>query len=265
MEITCPHCKKEVRIPDSYQKPKGKCPKCEKTIDFLTIDLPVAPIKTVNFPEYLNDHVLGVKLSEFNHPVIELFKKHKKKLIDYSGAFSTLNDMLKTRKFRRTQYLQKEASLKGKYLSHFIEDIDKLDDFPLENKDKILLWKYLFSFYPYVVFENGKDVVYNLYQRYSLAKIIEAVYFSRHIDSLETRFKLIYFSIQHQRNKVLMEKILEDLKDNNEYDALAQKVHDLFKDNETILTFRDLVDINDLKRIFEDFSVGLNWIRIYLD
>ena len=265
MEITCPHCKKEVRIPDSYHKPKGKCPKCDKVIDFLTVDLPVAPIKTVNYPEYLEDHVMGVKLSEFKHPVIELFKKHKKKFTDYSGAFSTLNDMLKTRKFRRIQYLQKEAALKGKYLSHFIEDIDKLDDFPLDNRDKILLWKYLFSFYPYVIFANGKGVVYNLYQRYSLAKIIQSAYISRHIDSLENRLKLFYFSIQHQRNKVLMEKLLEDLKESKEYYGMAQRVQELFKDNESILSLKDLVDMKDLKRIYEDFSIGLNWIRIYLD
>lgn len=265
MEIICPKCKKTVRIPDSYSKPKGKCPKCSRMIDFVEVELPITPIKMINLPEYLNEFVLGEKLADIKHPIIDLFKKHKRKFIDYSGSLHTLNEMLKTGKFRKTQYVMKELSLKGKYLSHFIEDIDKLNDFPLENKDKILLWEYLFSFFPYFEYEKGSDVVFNLYQRYSVAKIIESAYISLHLNSVETRLRIIYFSIQHQRNQALMEKLIEDIKQQNGYELLKSKVDKLVNDNSKLMDFKVKVNLNDLKRIFEDFAFGINWIRIYLD
>lgn len=265
MEIICPKCKKTVRIPDSYTKPRGKCPKCNKIIDFVEVELPIAPIKSIGIPEYLNEFVLGEKLTDIKNPVVDLFKKHKRKFIDYSGSLQTLNEMLKTRKFRKSQYIMKELSLKGKYLSHFIEDIDKLEDFSLENTDKILLWEYLFSFYPYFEYEKGTDVVFNLYQRYSIAKIIESAYISRHLKSVEARLKIIYFSMQHQRNKALMEKLIDDIKQQNGYNFLKSKVEKLVNDNSKLMEFKNKVNPNDLKRIYEDFSFGINWIRIYLD
>jgi len=265
MEIVCPNCKKRVRIPESYSKSKGKCPKCRKIIDFLEIDLPVQPVKVELFPEYFDGVILGKKVNDYEHPVLNLFKKHRKKLIEYTGSLNTLYDFIKTGKYNRVQYQSKKYALKGKYLSHFIEDIDKLEDFSLENTDKIFLWLHLFSIYPYKRIDSDTDVILNLFQRYDIASIIESAYMSRGIENLEYRIKLIYFSIQSQRNKILIEELIGNIKEAGDYETLRSRVEKLQNDNGSLVKLKYEINKTDLNRIYEDFAYGINWIKMYID
>ena len=62
-----------------------------------------------------------------------------------------------------------------------------------------------------------------------------------------------------------MEKLIDDTKARNEYDLLQTRTNKLINDNQKIINMKNKVSITDLERIYEDFTYGIDWIRIFIE
>lgn len=260
MIIYCGDCGKKLKMPPAMKGTKGKCPACGAIIRIKKAR------EKKGHTKKLTHALIDKAVSEnMEHPVLRILYRYETKFDAYSQNLYSLYEMIRKGTIHHRTFRIKKRDLKRETFTDFVADINRFPDYSLTPLDKIVLWQYIFRFFPYTYEGMPDGVYYNSYPRYDLANIIGMGYTTRPLKDKALAYQIIGLKVELLDLRKTIDSVLRKLTPLSEYCKFSDRVFQVIGTNEELRAVAHGHWKKDVEQVYENFGFGFNWIAMHVE
>ena len=260
--VRCPECGKLIRIPQDYNKERGRCPSCNVVLNLRALSKVQSELKVPQKNVLVRRKTID-SIPE-SHPLIQLTEKYAANLKKYGIDLQEIYTLIRKQVIHKKEFEKQKSLLRNKVFTPIITEIIQLPDFSFSLQERIELWYIIFDLLPYTFKGKDPDTVFNIYPRYEYAGILSVGYVLSGYDNAKVKQEILIKTMKGKRSTPKMKQLFQEILDSPYKDEFIRRTRQFLEETRQISKRAPEGEERAARRIEEDFNFGFSWIAFHL-